>query len=180
MFFKGIETLEQLRKAYRELAMAHHPDHGGDVKTMQAINAEYQRLVKILPDIPEPDLAAGNAGKPDSGRPCNPGLRSYRRTTAGGANPGRVRLASPRLSHELVCQIVKTLFLYGDWQGEIREFYRRVCDAIDPGQARGYQDYVFNRKIAKSSLKFLQEKIFPQFCTGELIALAKTARARLA
>lgn len=181
MFFDGIRTLSQLKKAYRELAMQYHPDHGGDLKIMQAINAAYQRLVKILPDIPEEwvdeDWMPENP-EPEAEKPVNPDLRVYRRTTAGGANPHIQRLAIPKFSHERVCQIVRTLYQYAGQQGSIRDFYRKICDAIDPGQARCYQDYSFNRKIAKASLKFLQEKIFPQFCTAELVSMAKAAGAR--
>ena len=31
-YFKNIETLEDLKKQYRELAMQNHPDRGGDKK----------------------------------------------------------------------------------------------------------------------------------------------------
>lgn len=41
MYFDGICTLENLKKKYRELALANHPDMGGDTAVMQAINAEY-------------------------------------------------------------------------------------------------------------------------------------------
>lgn len=43
-FFKNIRTLDALKKAYRELAMIHHPDRGGDTATMQALNAEYDEM----------------------------------------------------------------------------------------------------------------------------------------
>lgn len=39
-FFKNVRTLEELKKEYRTLAMKHHPDRGGDLETMQAINSE--------------------------------------------------------------------------------------------------------------------------------------------
>ncbi len=47
-YFKNITTLEELRKQYKELLKAHHPDNGGDVATMQEINAEYDSLFKAL------------------------------------------------------------------------------------------------------------------------------------
>lgn len=46
--FKGINTLEELKKAYRLLAMKNHPDKGGDVDTMKSINKEYEELFKKL------------------------------------------------------------------------------------------------------------------------------------
>ena len=45
------ETLEALKKQYRELAQKHHPDNGGDSDTMKAINSEYSRLFPKLKDI---------------------------------------------------------------------------------------------------------------------------------
>ena len=51
-FFNPIpETLEELKSQYRQLAMAHHPDRGGDTETMKAINAEYDTLFPLLKDI---------------------------------------------------------------------------------------------------------------------------------
>lgn len=50
-YFNNITTLEQLRKQYRDLLKIHHPDNGGDVATMQEINAEYDKVFKILKDI---------------------------------------------------------------------------------------------------------------------------------
>lgn len=40
-YFAACTTLDELKKEYRRLAMIHHPDHGGDTATMQAINGEY-------------------------------------------------------------------------------------------------------------------------------------------
>ena len=46
MFFNPTPTThEEARKAYHKLAMQHHPDHGGDLEAMKAINAEYARLL---------------------------------------------------------------------------------------------------------------------------------------
>lgn len=49
-YFKDTNTLEQLRKQYRDLLKVHHPDNGGNVSEMQEINAEYDRLFKALKD----------------------------------------------------------------------------------------------------------------------------------
>ncbi len=47
-YFENISTLEELRKQYKELLKLHHPDNGGNVSEMQKINAEYDRMFKIL------------------------------------------------------------------------------------------------------------------------------------
>ena len=49
--FNNPQTLEQLKKQYRALAMANHPDKGGDSELMKIINAEYDELFKALKDI---------------------------------------------------------------------------------------------------------------------------------
>ena len=51
MYFKNVRTLEELKKQYRVLAMKNHPDKGGDVEIMKAINAEYDELFKRVKDI---------------------------------------------------------------------------------------------------------------------------------
>lgn len=47
-FFENISTLDELKAAYRRLAMQFHPDRGGDVEIMQSINAEYEKLHEVL------------------------------------------------------------------------------------------------------------------------------------
>jgi len=49
-YFKNANTLQELRKQYRDLLKIHHPDNGGNVSDMQEINAEYDRLFKLLKD----------------------------------------------------------------------------------------------------------------------------------
>lgn len=50
MYFKNVNTLEELRKQYKELLKIHHPDNGGNVTQMQEINVEYDKLFKLLKD----------------------------------------------------------------------------------------------------------------------------------
>jgi hypothetical protein len=40
-YFDTCNSLEEAGKLYRSLAKQHHPDHGGDLRTMQEINAQY-------------------------------------------------------------------------------------------------------------------------------------------
>lgn len=47
-WFNNPKTLEELKKQYKKLAMAHHPDCGGTTEEMQEINAEYDELFAVL------------------------------------------------------------------------------------------------------------------------------------
>lgn len=39
--FNNINTLEEAKRLYRELAKRHHPDRGGNTETMKEVNSEY-------------------------------------------------------------------------------------------------------------------------------------------
>lgn len=48
-YFKNVNTLEELRKQYRDLLKHFHPDNAtGSTEATQAINAEYDQLFKLL------------------------------------------------------------------------------------------------------------------------------------
>lgn len=64
-YFKNIETLEELRKQYKELLKTHHPDNGGNVADMQEINSEYDRLFKVLKNKHESKTADSDSTKAD-------------------------------------------------------------------------------------------------------------------
>lgn len=50
-YFKNVNTLEELRKQYKELLKQYHPDNAnGSTEATQAINAEYDKLFKMLKD----------------------------------------------------------------------------------------------------------------------------------
>lgn len=49
--FAKAETLEDLKKLYRDLAMKHHPDKGGNVELMKEINALYDEFFEKLKDV---------------------------------------------------------------------------------------------------------------------------------
>ena len=47
-YFIGVETLEELKKKYKELAKKLHPDLGGNKEKFQSMNNEYDLLFKSL------------------------------------------------------------------------------------------------------------------------------------
>ncbi len=44
-FFDSVKSLSELKKLYKDLARKNHPDFGGSVEVMQAINAEYDKMI---------------------------------------------------------------------------------------------------------------------------------------
>lgn len=50
-YFNNVSTLEKLRRQYKELLKKYHPDNPqGSTEACQEINAEYDRLFKVLKD----------------------------------------------------------------------------------------------------------------------------------
>lgn len=52
MYFDKCKTIEELKQEYHRLALIHHPDKGGEVILMQAINIEYEERLRYLVDNP--------------------------------------------------------------------------------------------------------------------------------
>ena len=44
-YFKKCLQVEEIKQVYRELALTHHPDRGGDTPTMQDINGQYHEAL---------------------------------------------------------------------------------------------------------------------------------------
>lgn len=49
-YFANCHDLDELKREYRKLAFQHHPDRGGDLETMKAINTAYEEAQKRLRD----------------------------------------------------------------------------------------------------------------------------------
>jgi curved DNA-binding protein CbpA len=45
-YFKACQDLKEVKRRYKELALLHHPDRGGDTATMQEINNQYEQIIK--------------------------------------------------------------------------------------------------------------------------------------
>lgn len=46
-YFGTIMSFADLKRQYRKLAIANHPDKGGSTQAMQEINAEFETLYRI-------------------------------------------------------------------------------------------------------------------------------------
>ena len=65
-YFKNVNTLEELRKQYKELLKQYHPDNpNGSTEATQAINAEYDRLFKQLKNKHESKQTSTDGAKAD-------------------------------------------------------------------------------------------------------------------
>ena len=60
-YFQKITSLSELKKQYRELVKNNHPDKGGDIAVMQAINNEFEQLYNIWKDRKETADTTGYA-----------------------------------------------------------------------------------------------------------------------
>ncbi|MCG5342102.1 molecular chaperone DnaJ, partial [Acinetobacter baumannii] len=47
-FSSDVNNVDDLKNEYRKLCFKHHPDMGGSTEDMQAINSEYEQLLKVL------------------------------------------------------------------------------------------------------------------------------------
>jgi hypothetical protein len=52
-YFPNVQSFAGLKKHYRVLALAHHPDRGGDTAVTQEINLQFERLNRLVARHPE-------------------------------------------------------------------------------------------------------------------------------
>ena len=65
-YFRNVNTLEELRKQYKELLKQYHPDNpNGSTEATQAINAEYDKLFKQLKNKHESKQTSTDGAKAD-------------------------------------------------------------------------------------------------------------------
>lgn len=66
-YFVSVKSLADLKNQYRTLALANHPDRGGDEEAMKAINAEYDALYPIwfnkIPEEARPTQKSGEESR---------------------------------------------------------------------------------------------------------------------
>nr|DAI22093.1 MAG TPA: protein phosphatase [Caudoviricetes sp.] len=62
-YFEDITTINDLKKEYRRLIKANHPDNGGNTWVMAAINNEYENLFNELKHIQHQQAAADTTGR---------------------------------------------------------------------------------------------------------------------
>lgn len=57
-YFKNVKNVKELKEQYKKLARENHPDMGGDVEVMKAINGEFDILLATLPTDVRNDVRA--------------------------------------------------------------------------------------------------------------------------
>lgn len=96
-YFTNCKTVEEAKKLYRRLAMENHPDRGGDLDTMKAINAEYDEFFntftarKSFPPVPLSPCPPDD-GRLDTGRnPFSGSRESAERSNHNGKKISNLR-----------------------------------------------------------------------------------------
>lgn len=118
-YFSNISSFAELKSQYKALALANHPDRGGDTATMQAINAEYDRLYVIWVNR-EPEQVRPSATAEESRR------QFY---TAYGWEGSRYdgRLSTKDIA-ALVREYCKTN--WNQWKFSVRCHFASMCSEI--------------------------------------------------
>lgn len=117
-YFTNIKSLADLKSQYRALAMANHPDKGGNTTVMQAINAEYDKLYVIWV-----------RREPIEVRPTDTAEQSRRfYTPYGWAGSNYDRSLSTKEIAALVREYAKTH--WNQWKFSVRCHFASMCSEI--------------------------------------------------
>lgn len=118
--FINVNSLEDLKKQYRKLALANHPDKGGKTEVMQEINVEFDVLFKIWKDRVN-----------DEGQTTSETASEYRRNfyTANGWEGSRY---DSHLSTKDIAARVREYvkIQWPGWKFSIRCKYASMCSEI--------------------------------------------------
>lgn len=120
-FFKNVNSFEGLKKEYKELLKANHPDNGGDVEKMQEINVEYDALFRIWKDRQEKETGETVEETASSTR-----NEFYTRNGWKGSN------YNIDLSLKEIAKIVRTYIKekYPTYKFSVRTLYASMCQEL--------------------------------------------------
>lgn len=134
-WFYECRTFEQGKAKYRKLAQEHHPDRGGDLRTMQEINSQWARFKKSnrpspgATSSPPPHSSTSNQQEP----PPRPGRTRYRRTHRAVHMPASKRQAFTRtvtlIPTEIKCKTCGTTWSIDWYPGSWKPSYCDQCRA---------------------------------------------------
>lgn len=62
-YFENCKNLDELKREYRRLSKIHHPDLGGDLETMKAVNNAYEAAFEMLKNQQNTRAKADPTGK---------------------------------------------------------------------------------------------------------------------
>ncbi len=115
-------TVEDVRAARRRLAMAHHPDRGGDPAQMQAINEAADAALGAIGAPAESVPEAADVSERTAGRPAAPGSSSLHDEDPlhGEDHRTGLRRDFPSFTVEaLPVETFEAMLVVASWLGEV-------------------------------------------------------------
>ena len=120
-YFKNIKTFEDLKKQFRELLKANHPDNGGNEEVMKEINVEFDAIFPIWK----------NRTEKETGETINETASGYRRKfyTQNGWEGSRY---DSKLTLKEIAKIVRTYVKekYPTCKFSVRTEYASMCQEL--------------------------------------------------
>lgn len=133
-YFNKVNTLEEAKKLYRELAMKNHPDKGGDIEVMQTINDEFELMCSLLAS----SVAEGKEAFTST--LCNEGFTGSR--YSGNRSLKEIAV--------LVREYVKAR--YPKFKFSIRTEYASMCQELHISLTEGYTDLFVSEKEYRAKM----------------------------